>query len=132
MRFEAKHAYFKGLAQSLGNFINLPHSLAMRHQHLQCYWSTNCHELPGTGLEVGPGLLIKLILAIGTSLYTCRFLFSTSQLPTCSFIRVRVHVHVCLSSTERCRFKSRLRQLFRKKELSSGVAALLCLVSMTD
>ena len=52
---EAKHAYFKGLAQSLGNFINLPYSLAMRHQHLQCYWSTNCHEL---GLEVGPGMYI--------------------------------------------------------------------------
>lgn len=56
MRFEAKHAYFKGLAQSLGNFINLPHSLAMRHQHLLCYLSTNHHELPGMGLEVGPGM----------------------------------------------------------------------------
>ena len=44
MRFEAKHGYFKRLAQSLGNFINLPHSLAMRHQHLQCYWSTNYQE----------------------------------------------------------------------------------------
>jgi len=56
MRFEAKHAYFKALAQSLDNFINLPHSLAMRHQHLLCYLSTNHHELPGMGLEVGPGM----------------------------------------------------------------------------
>lgn len=55
MRYEAKHAYFKGLAQSMGNFINLPYSLAMRHQYLQCYLSANTHELPGSDLEVGPG-----------------------------------------------------------------------------
>ncbi len=54
MRFEAKHSYFKRLAQTLGNFINLPYSLAMRHQQLQCYWSTNDREIPGAGLTVGP------------------------------------------------------------------------------
>lgn len=55
MRYEAKHSYFKRLAQVLGkcsynvsmsilmianppgNFINLPYSLAMRHQQLQCH-----------------------------------------------------------------------------------------------
>ena len=58
MRYEAKHSYFKQLAQSMGNFINLPYSLAMRHQQLQCYWSINDKEIPGTGLTVGPGMCI--------------------------------------------------------------------------
>ena len=39
-------------------------------------------------------------------------------------------------NTERCRFESRPRQLFffswKKRELSSGVVAWICLVSMTD
>ena len=34
MRYEAKH---KSLANSIGNFINAPYTLAMRHQYLQCY-----------------------------------------------------------------------------------------------
>ena len=37
MRYKAKHSYFKSLSQAMGNFINLPYSLAMRHQFLQCY-----------------------------------------------------------------------------------------------
>ena len=58
MRYEAKH---DGLAQSMGNFINLPYSLAMRHQQLQCYLSMNGGELPGVDLDVGPGLLQSFI-----------------------------------------------------------------------
>ena len=37
MRFEAKHRYFKTLAAGLGNFKNLPFTLAQRHQNKQCY-----------------------------------------------------------------------------------------------
>ena len=37
MRFEAKHSYFKQLAQSMGNFVNIVYSLAMRHQLYQSY-----------------------------------------------------------------------------------------------
>ena len=37
MRYEAKHSYFKCLENTLGNFINLPYFLAVRHQHHQCY-----------------------------------------------------------------------------------------------
>lgn len=37
MRYEAKHRYFKQLTSTIGNFINLPYTLAMRHQSLQCY-----------------------------------------------------------------------------------------------
>ena len=55
MRFQAKHSYFKQLAHSLGNFINLPFSLASRHQQYQCY--LNAVDLPDSvdSLEVGPG-----------------------------------------------------------------------------
>lgn len=57
MRFEAKHSYFKQLAQAMGNFINLPYSLAMRHQHLRCYQANNVTGIPGDGLIVGPGII---------------------------------------------------------------------------
>lgn len=56
MRYEAKHSYFKGLAQSMGNFINLPYSLSMRHQQYQCYVATNDQEIIGHGLTIGPGM----------------------------------------------------------------------------
>ena len=36
--YEAKHSYFKKLSQNIGNFINLPYTLAIRHQKLQCYY----------------------------------------------------------------------------------------------
>ena len=42
------------MAARLGNFINLPYSLAMRHQQLQCYYNLN-KEIIGHELEVGPG-----------------------------------------------------------------------------
>ena len=54
MRYEAKNKYFKSLATRLGNFINLPYSLAMHHQQLQCYYNLN-KEVIGHELEVGPG-----------------------------------------------------------------------------
>lgn len=41
MRFEAKHQYFKRLATSMGNYINLAHSLSYRHQCYQCYQLQN-------------------------------------------------------------------------------------------
>ena len=45
MRFEAKNKYFKGLAVRLGNFINIPYTLAMRHQQLQCYYNLNTEAI---------------------------------------------------------------------------------------
>ena len=57
MRFEAKHSYFKQLAHSMGNFVNITYSLATRHQHYQCYLNINTEELPGweDNMEAGPG-----------------------------------------------------------------------------
>ncbi len=56
MRFEAKHSYFKQLARYMGNFINLPISLAMRHQQLQCYQNV-CDSNVSRRLVIGPGKL---------------------------------------------------------------------------
>ena len=54
MRFEAKHSYFKRLTHIMGNFINLPYSLALRHQFYQCYLHANM-KLLEQSVEVGTG-----------------------------------------------------------------------------
>ena len=41
MRFEAKNSYFKGVAQSIGNFKNVAKTVAIRHQRLSCYHFAN-------------------------------------------------------------------------------------------
>jgi len=65
MRYEAKHSYFKRLAQSMGNFVNAPYSLAVRHQLYQCYLNLNGDDLPGCthahNIEAGPGNANTLI-----------------------------------------------------------------------
>ena len=35
MRMEAKHSYFKKISQ-IGNYINVPYSVVVRHQRLLC------------------------------------------------------------------------------------------------
>ena len=59
MRYEAKHSYFKRLAVSCGNFINLPYSLAKRHQEGLCYRINTPEGSHSTflekGNEIGPG-----------------------------------------------------------------------------
>ena len=59
MRYEAKHSYFKRLSQSLRNFINLPYTLASRHQQYYCYLHTDTEKFPGwmDEIETGPGWL---------------------------------------------------------------------------
>ena len=39
LRFESKHSYFKRCARKLQNFVNLPKTLAERHQILQAYYN---------------------------------------------------------------------------------------------
>ena len=58
MRFEAKHKWFKRLAQQLGNFTNLPYTLSMRYQQQQCYQLCDGEDVLAEQLEVGPGSLI--------------------------------------------------------------------------
>ena len=59
MRYEARHNYFKKLAQDIGNYINISWTLAMRHQLLQCYYSLNPDELFEDSPEVGPGMFMN-------------------------------------------------------------------------
>ena len=59
MQYEAKHSYFKRLAVSCGNFINLPYSLAKQHQEGLCYRINTPEGSHSTflekGNEIGPG-----------------------------------------------------------------------------
>jgi len=59
MRYEAKHSYFKKLAQSMGNFINISFTLATRHQLNQCYDNTTSPFTGAVRLTIGPGMLIQ-------------------------------------------------------------------------
>ena len=62
MRFEAKHERLKRLATSLGNFTNIPWTLALRHQLRQCYeisGSKHGHPSIEKSLEVGPGISLQ-------------------------------------------------------------------------
>ena len=54
MRYEAKHNHLKKLAQNIGNFINIPRTLASRHQYWQCYkWQEG--DVMDDEPEIGPG-----------------------------------------------------------------------------
>ena len=85
MRYEAKNKYFKSLATRLGNFINLPYSLTMHHQQLQCYYNLNM-EVVGHELEVGPGDTVSadILQNFGMSLLSteipCRYISSVVPL----------------------------------------------------
>lgn len=65
MRFEAKHQYFKYLATSMGNYINVAKSLANRHQCYQCYLFQN-DDILKDAIESGPGTYVI------TSIYSHR------------------------------------------------------------
>lgn len=65
MRFEAKHSHFKSLSYLMGNFTNLPYSLAMRHQQLQCYEKSTGFK--ASHLTVGPGKLMVFFVSYNQS-----------------------------------------------------------------
>ena len=60
MRYEAKHQYFKHLASTMGNYINICYSLAMRHQCLQCYLHASGAVVHTDDQEVGNGTCVCL------------------------------------------------------------------------
>ena len=55
IRYEAKHQYLKALSTSIGNFINITHTPATRHQSYQCY-HLSANDTYEPKLEVGPGI----------------------------------------------------------------------------
>lgn len=78
MRFEAKNKYFKGLASQIGNYINIPLTLATRHQQLQCYNTLTTDHI-GKELEIGPGdsvsteVICRLGLNVSVEQNPCRY-----------------------------------------------------------
>ena len=54
MRYEAKHRYFKKLAQSIGSYKNCAYTLAYRHQLQQAH-NLIVGKMFSDRLEVGPG-----------------------------------------------------------------------------
>ena len=53
MRYEAKHQYFKSVASSIGNYVNIAFTLALRHQMLQCH-QFSATEVLGFELTLPP------------------------------------------------------------------------------
>ncbi|CAI8047453.1 hypothetical protein GBAR_LOCUS26222 [Geodia barretti] len=74
-RFEAKHKYFKHLANVMGNFTNICFSLALRHQMHQCYLSLNTDSLPGEEVEIGPGKNSSCIYTTSVELNRCSSIY---------------------------------------------------------
>ena len=54
MRYESKHSYFKRLSNYLGNYINICHTLAMRHEQLSCYNRLDDSTF-SIEIDIGPG-----------------------------------------------------------------------------
>ena len=65
MRYEGKHAYFKSLIRILGNFIDLPWTLAYRYQQWMCQ---RFHAAGNQFLTVGVTLSSKCRVTSITSL----------------------------------------------------------------
>ena len=53
MRYEAKHRYFKRWAGIMGNFKNIPKTLAAHHQRYMCYKLLQANYLT-TPASTGP------------------------------------------------------------------------------
>jgi hypothetical protein len=64
MRFVAKHRYFKQLATAIGNYANLPWTLAERHQNRQCYNLCGIHKPIECGTLGVLKLCVKIVLSI--------------------------------------------------------------------
>ena len=115
MRFEAKHKWFKRLAQQLGNFTNLPYTLSMRYQQQQCYQLCDGEDVLAEQLEVGPGSLIlqetipSLVVTTTHQVYryiTMSYMYvdvfvergcvCVCVLFGCMCVYARVHVCVCV------------------------------------
>ena len=59
MRMEAKHSYFKRISQ-IGNFRNIPYSVALRHQKLLCANLQSSSFFDYEELQSGPCKLTML------------------------------------------------------------------------
>ena len=61
MRFEGCHKLFKHLSAMIGNFINIPKTLAHRYQEYQCYHFMTILERRQQLAEVSKMIIMILI-----------------------------------------------------------------------
>ena len=61
MRFEAKHSYFKNVAQSIGNFKNLSLTLGKRQQLMSSYHCLDVNSISQENPDIGPGIAVYTI-----------------------------------------------------------------------
>ena len=94
-RFEAKHKYFKQLANVMGNFTNICYSLATRHQLYQCYLALSSSKHMNVDVEIGPGTYVRLHVC------TC----------TCHVYCTHMHV-LCVKSSHSLCCKEKGKSLF--------------------
>lgn len=103
IRYEAKHQYLKSLSNSIGNFINITHTLATRHQSYQCYYLSGSDTYEPK-IEVGPGkytlkpketVLVHVCMyvtcvgktvEISTTDYAAEFALFNTQFPISDFL----------------------------------------------
>lgn len=96
MRFEAKHNYFKSLANNLGNYKNLPKTMATRHQRLMCYnlannkMFSNFYHEDSVTTGIGNFMHENNYMAI---LHACTMYFSYHKDVDCMFIHSYQHGH---------------------------------------
>ena len=86
MRYEAKHSYFKDLAQKIKNFKNISKSLAERHQRLVCYQFLGSQSLVKE-LATGKGNTVYILNA--HTLHTYIYI----HICTYTYVHRCVHTH---------------------------------------
>ena len=103
MRFEAKQQYFKQLVRTMGNYVNVCYSLAMRHQCFQFY-TFSSEEFFSNTTEIGPGkFTLRLDLGRLDNQYTSLNTISyCSVLPITSLIAklLAIGKEVAVENTE--------------------------------
>ena len=55
--------------------INVPYTLAMRHQQQQCYYNLDTSAIGGEEPEIGPGCSVSREMVSGLTLPTCHNLY---------------------------------------------------------
>ena len=74
MRYEGKHQYFKRWARIMGNFRNIPKTLAMHHQRNLCYELAGGASYLHSPTLTGPGKLKPVYIHMYALMYIVNIL----------------------------------------------------------
>ena len=105
MRYESKNKYFKSIAVTLGNFINVEKTVATRHQRFMCY-KMECTNFLGGDSGYGCGTCYQPGMQAFTFIILTVISTSVSDLPykdtlvqICPRIRFDSTVHRYIGGT---------------------------------